>query len=71
MRYGRPGIAAGLDELIEQGVARVIVLPLYPQYSATTTGAVFDAVTRDLGRYRWVPELIFEWQGLESLLFSG
>ena len=60
MRYGRPGIAAALASLFEQGVTRLIVMPLYPQYSATTTAAVFDAATRELSRYRWVPELIFE-----------
>lgn len=44
MRYGRPGIAAGLAELRQAGVSRVVVLPLYPQYSATTTASAFDAV---------------------------
>ena len=39
MRYGNPGIAAGLDELRAAGVTRVLVLPLYPQYSGTTTAS--------------------------------
>lgn len=60
MSYGQPSIASALDTLTEQGVTRLMVMPLYPQYSATTTGAVFDAVTRELSRYRWLPELIFE-----------
>ena len=38
---------------------RLLVLPLYPQYSATTTGAVFDRVVHELSRWRWVPELRF------------
>jgi protoporphyrin/coproporphyrin ferrochelatase len=44
MRYGRPGVAAGLADLRAAGVTRVVVLPLYPQYSATTTASAFDAL---------------------------
>lgn len=57
MSYGEPSIAAGLQKLREQRVRKVLILPLYPQYSATTTGAVFDAVARELASWRWVPEL--------------
>lgn len=59
MRYGTPSIQAGLDELRERGARRLLVLPLYPQYSATTTAAVFDEVTRVLTHWRWVPGLRF------------
>lgn len=59
MRYGNPSIAAGLAELREAGARRVLVLPLYPQYSATTTASIFDAVTAELRRWRWLPELRF------------
>ncbi len=59
MRYGRPGIAEGLDALRAEGATRVLVLPMYPQYSATTTGSVFDAVADWGRRARWVPELRF------------
>jgi ferrochelatase len=59
MSYGSPSIGAALDRLHEQFVRRVVVLPMYPQYSGTTTGSVFDAVTRSLSRRRWVPELRF------------
>ena len=44
MRYGEPSVAAVLAELRAQGVRRVRVLPLYPQYSTTTTASVEDAV---------------------------
>ncbi|WP_126454313.1 ferrochelatase [Sulfuriflexus mobilis] len=57
MCYGKPSIAEALNELRRAGVRRLLILPLYPQYSATTTGAVFDAVVRELGRWRWLPEL--------------
>jgi ferrochelatase len=57
MRYGRPSVAATLDRLRAQGLRRVIVLPLYPQYSATTSASVFDAVGAALARWRWVPEM--------------
>ena len=57
MRYGNPSIAAALDELRERGARRILVLPLYPQYSATTTAAVFDEVFAQLRPLRWWPEL--------------
>ena len=59
MRYGRPGIAEGLDALRAEGVTRVLVLPLYPQYAAATTGSVFDAVAAWGQHARRVPELRF------------
>ena len=59
MRYGSPSIASALAELREHGVRRLLVLPLYPQYSATTTASVFDAIAADLQRTRWLPELRF------------
>jgi len=59
MRYGNPSIAAGLEALHTADARRVLVLPMYPQYSATTTASVFDAVTRELQRWRWIPELRF------------
>jgi len=59
MSYGRPSIASALQHMLEQGVRRIVVLPLYPQYSGSTTGSVFTAVTRELSRQRWVPELCF------------
>ncbi len=59
MRYGHPSLAAGLEALRRQGVGRLIVLPLYPQYSATTTGSTFDAVSAVLATWREVPELHF------------
>ena len=57
MRYGQPAIAATVERLQAEGVRRLLVLPLYPQYSATSTGTVFDAVTSAMQRLRWPPEL--------------
>ena len=59
MRYGAPSIAGALEELRAAGVRRLLVLPLYPQYSATTTASTFDAVAGTLATWRWVPELRF------------
>ena len=59
MSYGSPSIPAALDQLHAEGARRIVVLPLYPQYSGTTTGSVFDATTAALGARRWVPELRF------------
>ncbi len=59
MRYGNPSIASGLDKLRQANVRKVIVLPLYPQYSATTTASTFDAISKELQQWRWLPDLEF------------
>jgi len=57
MRYGAPSVAAKIAQLQAAGVRRLLVLPLYPQYSATSTGSVIDAVADVLKQLRWPPEL--------------
>jgi ferrochelatase len=59
MRYGSPAIGQVLDELKAAGATRILVLPLYPQYSATTTASVHDAVCAWAARVRALPELRF------------
>ena len=59
MRYGQPSIASRLDELKAEGVTRVLVLQAYPQYSATTTASVIDAINAWSARVRRVPEFRF------------
>ncbi|MHB8745381.1 MAG: ferrochelatase [Gammaproteobacteria bacterium] len=59
MRYGNPSLRAGLEALRAAGARRLLVLPLYPQYSATTTASTFDAVAGILKTWRWQPELRF------------
>jgi len=59
MRYGSPAVAHVLEQLKLDGVNRVLVMPAYPQYSATTTASVFDAVYTWAQRTRRVPELRF------------
>ncbi len=56
MRYGEPSIADRLAAFREQGVGRVLIVPLYPQYSATTTASVEDAVAAALGALRQAPK---------------
>ena len=59
MRYGNPSIASQLDQLKLEGITRVLVLPAYPQYSATTTASVFDAVYAWAAEVRRLPEFRF------------
>jgi len=59
MRYGNPSIRVGLEALRDRGCTRILILPLYPQYFAGTTGSTFDAVATVLGDWRRVPELRF------------
>jgi len=59
MRYGAPSIASVLDALRARQCERILVVPLYPQYAASTTASVFDAVSAHLMKCRNVPELRF------------
>ncbi|MBE2898136.1 ferrochelatase [Pasteurellaceae bacterium 20609_3] len=59
MTYGEPSMQSAVDSLIAQRVGKIIVLPLYPQYSSTTTASVFDAFAASLKRHRFVPEIEF------------
>ena len=59
MRYGSTSIPSQLDALKAAGVTRVLVLPAYPQYSATTTASLFDAVYTWASKTRSIPELRF------------
>ena len=59
MRYGNPSIKLGLEKLRKQKCRRILILPLYPQYCAATTGSTFDRVTEVLRKWRWIPEVRF------------
>ncbi len=62
MRYGQPSIASVLRELRERGVTRLLALPLYPQYSGSTTATAFDAIASEFARWRNQPE----WRSVRS-----
>ncbi|MEO7251319.1 MAG: ferrochelatase [Arenimonas sp.] len=57
MRYGNPAVAPVLRELQARGLQRLLVLPLYPQYSASTVASAHDAVLAEVSRWRLLPEL--------------
>lgn len=59
MRYGKPDVEGALMRLKEKGCDRVLALPLYPQYSASTSASAFDALARAAQRIRNLPELRF------------
>lgn len=59
MRYGQPSVAKGIQSLMQKGVTRLLVLPMYPQYSAATVASTFDALAEDFTQRRWLPELRF------------
>ena len=58
MSYGNPAIPAAMDQLQAHNIEQIIVLPLFPQYSATSTGAVFDAVHRWMNTQRNLPSVV-------------
>lgn len=57
MRYGNPSIKSRLEYLQEQGCERILLVPLYPQYSAATTATVCDKTFDALKEMRWQPTL--------------
>ena len=59
MRYGNPSIKLGLERLRSKSCRKILILPLYPQYCAATTGSTFDKVTEILRKWRWIPEIRF------------
>ena len=57
MRYGNPSVASRLEHLKNEGCDRILVIPLYPQYSATTSASVTDAVFATMMKTRWQPAI--------------
>jgi protoporphyrin/coproporphyrin ferrochelatase len=57
MRYGEPATTEVVSRLVAAGVKRILLLPLYPQYSAASTASAFDAAFAALRSQRWVPEI--------------
>jgi len=59
MRYGNPSIKSALNELKEANCRDIEVITLFPHYSATTVGSIFDAVSTEIKSWRWVPSVRF------------
>ncbi|OOF59857.1 ferrochelatase [Rodentibacter myodis] len=59
MTYGNPSMQSAVEKLVESQVEKIIVLPLYPQYSSTTTGALFDVFANALKNVRHIPPFEF------------
>ena len=57
MRYGKPSIASALESMKQQGCDRILAVPLYPQYAASTTASAFDAIAAAFARMRNQPAL--------------
>lgn len=59
MRYGNPSISSVLQKFQQRGVDKLITLPLYPQYAGPTTASTFDAISKELQKWRYIPSLHF------------
>ena len=59
MRYGKPSVESRVRDLHKMGVRKLVVIPLYPQYSGSTNGSTFDAIANAFKRFRWVPSIEF------------
>lgn len=56
MRYGEPSIRSELEQMRVAGVEELVVLPLYPQFSRTTTASIYDSVDQELSDMGWRPQ---------------
>lgn len=59
MRYGNPSLDSVVESMFQRGVRKLLVLPLYPQYSGATVASTFDALSGDFVKRRWIPDLRF------------
>ncbi|MBV2128620.1 ferrochelatase [Arsukibacterium indicum] len=59
MRYGNPSFSSVLDSMFAKGVRKILVLPLYPQYSASTSASTFDELAGNFSKRRWLPDIRF------------
>ena len=59
MRYGNPALSTTLHAMVDSGAERILIFPLFPQYSAATTASILDAVQKAMARRRFVPTLRF------------
>ena len=59
MRYGNPSMPSVLESMFNKGVRKLLVLPLYPQYSGSTAASTFDAISQDFKKRRWLPDFRF------------
>jgi ferrochelatase len=59
MRYGEPSIAKQLSEFKNSGIDNLVILPLYPQYSSTTTASVYDDLVEELSHWKHLPNIHF------------
>ncbi|NDL65042.1 ferrochelatase [Acerihabitans arboris] len=59
MSYGSPSLPAALERLLGAGITKLVILPLYPQYSSSTSASIWDAVARILAGYRSLPSISF------------
>lgn len=57
MRYGKPSLAKALNELYTKNVKKIVILPLYPQYSTTTTASTLAEIKKQLALFSWQPAL--------------
>ncbi|XOD69924.1 MAG: ferrochelatase [Sodalis sp. (in: enterobacteria)] len=59
MSYGQPALSQALTHLLEKGITRLIILPLYPQYCSSTSASIWNAVAKSLSEYCCLPSISF------------
>ena len=69
MSYGKPSIDDEISKLLAQGIEDIVVLPLYPQYSATTTAVIFDQMSALFAKTRHIPQVRTIMQYCDNALF--
>jgi len=59
MRYGNPSIKKALDNYRENNINKLVVIPMFPQYSAATTASIFDKLSSEMKTWRNIPDIRF------------
>ena len=59
MRYGEPSIHNGLENIKKLAIQNILVFPLYPQYSGSSTGSTYTAINQELEKNRFIPNIQF------------
>lgn len=70
MTYGTPSLSEAITRIIKNKITKLIILPLFPQYSDATTAAAFDAISRECGKQCQLPSLIFIREYSQALAYQ-
>jgi protoporphyrin/coproporphyrin ferrochelatase len=69
MRYQNPSMEVGLEEFRQQGLKKIIIIPLFPQYASATTGSIYEKAMKIVSNWQTIPEIRYTNQFYDHPLF--